>query len=138
MRKMVNHSLNIPERMSRLILVSVLLLLLILPYIVGLEDLPLPACLFNTLTGLNCPTCGVSRAYFSTAHGSIGSAFQQNFVGILIYFGVSFYFFRYTLEVIQNRRIKITKSTVRHYIALTLFFSVWFSFWFIRLLKDSF
>ena len=130
-------SLNISERLIRLIVSGVLLLLFTLPYVVHLEDLPLPTCLFKSITNLSCPTCGVSRAFFSTAQGSIGSAMQQNFVGLVIFAGLLLYLFKYVLELIRGQPIIIGIPKIGNRLLLILFFSGWFSFWFIRLLRES-
>lgn len=38
----------------------------------------LPACPFKTLTGLDCPGCGVTRAGYSITHGDILAAIDHN------------------------------------------------------------
>lgn len=35
-------------------------------------------CWFRTLTGINCPTCGISRAFLALFQGQIGLAFRLN------------------------------------------------------------
>ncbi len=37
-----------------------------------------PSCVFKTLTGLSCPTCGSTRCVVFLAHGNIASAFFMN------------------------------------------------------------
>ncbi len=37
-----------------------------------------PSCVFKTLTGLSCPTCGSTRCIVFLAHGNIASAFFMN------------------------------------------------------------
>ena len=54
----------------------------------SLESAPkgLPLCIFHTITGLPCPSCGMTRAVISLGHGDIRAAFFLNPVSILIYF----------------------------------------------------
>jgi len=44
-----------------------------------------PACLFHSLTGLNCPGCGSLRALHHLTHGEIVAAFRSNplLIGLL-------------------------------------------------------
>ncbi len=46
--------------------------------VLGLCFLFKPQCLFLTATGIECPACGLSRAWFSVFRGDITSAFGYN------------------------------------------------------------
>jgi hypothetical protein len=37
-----------------------------------------PPCLFHSLTGLQCPGCGGTRALHQLLHGNVGAAFRLN------------------------------------------------------------
>lgn len=37
-----------------------------------------PQCAFHTLTGLDCPGCGTTRALHALLHGDVGAAFRFN------------------------------------------------------------
>ena len=37
-----------------------------------------PRCVFHTLTGLDCPGCGSTRALHALLHGRVGEAFRYN------------------------------------------------------------
>jgi hypothetical protein len=66
---------------------------LFLPYFVAHKDLPLIPCTFLSLTGLPCPFCGFTRAFWAIAGGEWGEAL----VGCPLAFGV--YFFMVSLFV---------------------------------------
>jgi hypothetical protein len=134
---MANDTFNRSEKNKRYFIVSILFLFLVLPYVVRMNTLPFPTCLFKSFTNLSCPTCGISRAYYSTARGSIDTALQHNFVGIFIYGGFLFLFFRNILELIRNKRILIYIPKSRFLIFFILIFYGWFSFWIIRLIRES-
>jgi hypothetical protein len=125
------------ERIIRIILTGILLLLLSMPYMIKVSDLPVPECLFKSITNLSCPTCGISRAFFLTAEGSIYQAMKQNFVGIFLYLGILFLLLKYILEFFRNRKINLNLPQAGSRLFLFLFFGGWFSFWFIRLLRES-
>ena len=66
--------------------ISVILGTIILLSIV-LDSAPqkLALCLFNSATGLPCPSCGMTRAFISLGHGNIHSAILFNPASIFIY-----------------------------------------------------
>jgi len=37
-----------------------------------------PACQFHRLTGLNCPGCGMTRAFYALLHGRFSAALRDN------------------------------------------------------------
>ena len=39
----------------------------------------MPKCIFRTLTGWNCPGCGLQRAAHALLHGRFGEALQYNY-----------------------------------------------------------
>lgn len=47
----------------------------------------IPPCLFHTLTGLKCPSCGLQRAVYYLVHGHFIDAIKQNalFIFIMVY-----------------------------------------------------
>lgn len=43
-----------------------------------------PPCLFYTLTGFKCPSCGLQRAIFNIVHGNFLEALKQNALVVFI------------------------------------------------------
>ncbi len=37
-----------------------------------------PVCKFHQLTGLNCPGCGATRAFYALLHGNFSTALRDN------------------------------------------------------------
>lgn len=42
-------------------------------------------CAFQAMTGLPCPTCGITRSFAATAHGQLGLAFHYHALGPLAF-----------------------------------------------------
>jgi hypothetical protein len=42
-----------------------------------------PVCLFHELTGLNCPSCGATRALYAGLHGRFAAALHDNALFVL-------------------------------------------------------
>ena len=42
-------------------------------------------CLFHTLTGLECPGCGMIRAFHAISHGDFAAAINHNIFGPVVY-----------------------------------------------------
>ncbi len=49
-------------------------------------SIPLPSvCQFRNVTGLNCPGCGLTRAFVSIAHGRFIEAWNYNAASLLVF-----------------------------------------------------
>jgi hypothetical protein len=65
-----------------------------------LGPLPIPhSCIFNKLTGLPCPGCGLTRSMVATMHGDFAGSFTYHRLGLITLFYVFFQFF-YRLAVV--------------------------------------
>lgn len=51
----------------------------------GLGAVLPPTCRFRTWSGLDCPSCGMTRAFVSIAHGDLASALHFNPVSPLVF-----------------------------------------------------
>lgn len=47
----------------------------------------LPPCLFHTVTGIPCPSCGMTRAFLDLGHGRFLSALNHNLASPLVFIG---------------------------------------------------
>lgn len=43
-----------------------------------------PVCQFHRLTGLNCPGCGMTRAFYSLLHGEFVTALRDNALFVIV------------------------------------------------------
>lgn len=65
-------------------------------------------CWFQTLTGINCPTCGLSRAFLALFRGEIGLALSLNPFMLLFSIGV---FIQLFATVVFRRRLALEATT---------------------------
>ena len=48
-----------------------------------------PACQFHRLTGLNCPGCGMTRAFYALLHGNFFGALRDNALFVFTVMGLT-------------------------------------------------
>ena len=48
-----------------------------------------PVCQFHALTGLNCPGCGMTRAFYALLHGNFSTAMRDNALLVLALAGLA-------------------------------------------------
>ncbi len=73
--------------------------------------LPLPQCLFHSLTGLPCLTCGATRAAWQFLHGHFAASFAYNPLAFLCYCGLLAYDI-YALAVITLRAPRLRVGNI--------------------------
>ena len=55
----------------------------------GDGDTGVPLCLFRWVTGLPCPSCGMTRAFHAIAHGDLSAALHLNLASPLVFAGTA-------------------------------------------------
>lgn len=66
---------------------------------------PIFPCIFNKLTGLYCPGCGMTRAVHSIMHFRFKNAFRYNMLIFLTPPLLVLYYFTYTRNKVQSKKI---------------------------------
>jgi hypothetical protein len=62
-----------------------------------------PICLFHSLTGLNCPGCGATRAAYQLLHGHLLRALQDNALFVLTLAALTAQGAWFVMQKIRNR-----------------------------------
>lgn len=73
-------------------------------------------CFLKTVTGYNCPTCGLTRSFISISHLDFPAAIKYNAVGILVYIMVILEIIYRLFKVIwhkDNRNFRLLKLICR-------------------------
>lgn len=86
-----------------------------------------PKCPFHTLTGLNCPGCGMTRGFHALFHGDILSALHYN--ALLPFFAFFFGYFTLSLflVLIRGRGLTwklFTPTLLYIFLILTIIFAI--------------
>lgn len=70
-------------------------------------------CVFKGVTGVNCPTCGLTRSFVSISHGDLKNSFSFNIAGFLVYlyviFQIPYRFVMYKRKLQLEEPITITR-----------------------------
>ncbi len=88
------------RRLLLLVPAAVLVAAALLP--AGWES-PVPLCLFKGLTGLDCPGCGMTRAFFFISRGHFADAAAMNPASIPAYLIVAGMAVTGIVRIIRNR-----------------------------------
>ena len=98
----------------------VLIILFLIGLILFLIDKPIP-CIFNKITGLYCPGCGITRMFISILKLDYKGAFRYNpFVFVLLILYLIFLL----INSILKRKIKITNIIFYIIIVLAIVFGI--------------
>jgi hypothetical protein len=57
------------------------------------------SCFIKTITGHDCPTCGITRSFIAIGHGDLGAALKYNPAGALAYLVCLEEIFKLILEI---------------------------------------
>ncbi|HEX9060306.1 MAG TPA: DUF2752 domain-containing protein [Clostridia bacterium] len=67
-------------------------------------------CFIKTTTGINCPTCGLTRCFIAISHGSFGKAAGFNLGGIIAYIYVLFQIPYRIMRILKKGNLSIMQK----------------------------
>lgn len=85
-----------------------IIVLIVMAILVLNERIAIP-CIFNKITGLYCPGCGITRAIKSLLSGDIQTSFRNN---ILLYTVIPLLFIAMSLDRITKHKYKKTYNII--------------------------
>jgi hypothetical protein len=99
-------------------------------------ELELLGCQFKNLTGLDCPTCGLSRSIFLLMNVQIWSSIKYHPLGVVVVVALFVFLLKFTAELILKREITILwKKNAMKILVFTLT-SLVAANWFVKLLIE--
>jgi hypothetical protein len=74
------------QRRTRIFWLMVFGAIYLISFTVSRANLPhVPLCWFHAMTGLSCPTCGLTRAFTEIGHGNFAAATELNLMAIPVF-----------------------------------------------------
>jgi len=124
------------NRWKKLLGAGILFTGLLLLFFWNPEHIHPVSCLFHEVTGLSCPTCGMTRSLYAVSHGYIGEAYYFHPLGPILYLACVLLFLKFSFEFVTRREIRITiRPRIVKAILLSVFI-LWAGFWIFRLLAE--
>jgi hypothetical protein len=106
-----------PKKKGLLLFVSFLFISLVFTFFINPEKIPLfPVCYFHSITGLKCPTCGMTRAIHYLLHGNVKTALYYNALIVLLPFTLFLPFVR--TDILFN------KFTIIAFVSLLVIYAI--------------
>lgn len=105
--------------LKKAITIALFPLFLAVARFVPFERLPSP-CVFFHLTGLPCPTCGMTRSVIALTHLNLSRAVQMNPLGFLFVGGFGLWWACSVYEVLTARSTRILSWASRKVVLLSV------------------
>lgn len=127
----------VPSKILYLFWAALLLGFLLFPFLTNAGDTGILRCRFHELTGLSCPTCGMSRSLNAFVHFHFADAFRLHLLGPVIYTLSVILFIEITVKITTgismiDNVIKKHKSLVIKKIFIILG-TIWILYWLVRM-----
>lgn len=123
-------------RQKRNIVAWILGLSIILTYsvLVNPGESNITTCQFHELTGLDCPTCGISRSFYAVSHFDLLNAFRHHIFGPILFTSFLFMLIYFMVELISKKEIQIKISFIKFRWFAGVFIGLWITTWIFRII----
>ena len=131
---MNKRPLTMAEKNNRLFAVILFSIILSLPFWINPNSQNLLTCSFKEMSGYPCPTCGMSRSFYSLTHFNLSQALDYHLMGPVVYFSLMFLTFLFTVELLLQKKLILQLQRIHKLLFFTMFASAWIYTWFSHLL----
>ncbi len=91
-------------------------------------------CPIRALTGIPCPTCGMTRSFVAIAQGNVSEAFAHHLFGPLLFLGLALAVGHGVRELMANRRLQaVHRRFFRHPVVQISGLALYFVYYGVRL-----
>jgi len=105
-------------------------------FLVPPANLPLPACVFRSITGHSCLTCGMTRSLHAISHGELAASLRYHMLGPVVFLGVLLGFMTSAAEAISGKLISVQWNRKWKVRFLVPFAIIWLIYWSVRLIVE--
>jgi len=96
----------------------------------------LNTCGFKEMTGYSCPSCGLTRSFFSISHLHFGDAFSYHLIGPLLYLFLLSAAVKYGYEAVTGNVVRLSISARQDKIYVITFLGIWLIYWIVRIIGE--
>jgi hypothetical protein len=128
------QGLTAAEVFNRWIAISGLLLFLAFTFWVTPGKMSFVSCPFKTLTGLNCPACGLTHSFCAIAQMQWRQAFLYHFFGPILFAGAGGLSLVWLGELFQRRKFAPAIRAPWRRRSLAILLSTWLLYWLWRII----
>jgi len=100
------------------------------------QQLGLPPCAFYVLTGIPCPSCGLTTSFSLMVHGRFLRAFQAHYFGPLLFLATIGYLVLLTVSLVRGQRLQIDWPSWMPLTILLTGFGLYLACWIVRVMQN--
>ena len=128
--------LNSARRRLHVFWAFILFSFLLFPFLTDSGNTGILSCRFHQLTGLSCPTCGMSRSLYELTQFHLLEAFKIHLFAPVVYVLAILVFLKLSIEIISGTTIitGLSSRTVkRTFLSIGI---LWIVYWLVRMLLE--
>jgi len=131
---MTNEKITGDQRIVKAALGTILFMILLFSFIFDPSTYQLIDCYFNNVTGLPCPSCGLTRSFNAMAHLQIAEAFGLNWMGPILFTGILLIAVLFLIESVSGNQLQFTSKLLSLKVLIYILLGLWLVTWLVRLI----
>ena len=125
-------------RITKAVVAGGLFFGLLVLFLVPPVQLPLPVCLFHSITGHSCLTCGMTRSLHALLHGDLAASVRYHLFGPAIFLGILMCLMIFAAEAASGNSFVLCIGEKLRGRIIGTFAILWLVYWGIRLAAEIF